>query len=59
MVLLDMVGDCDLAIPREASSDEALYSLFADADPSLFDGTAPASRTTTSRSSRPGSRPST
>ena len=41
MVLLDMVGDCDLAIPREAGSDEALYSLFADADPSLFDGTRP------------------
>ena len=41
MVLFDMVGDCDLAIPREASSDEALYALFADADPSLFDGTRP------------------
>lgn len=31
MVLLDMVGDCDLRIPREASSDEALYDDFADA----------------------------
>jgi Peptidase family M28 len=39
MVLLDMVGDCDLAIPREANSDEGLYELFAAADPELFDGT--------------------
>jgi Zn-dependent M28 family amino/carboxypeptidase len=28
MVLFDMVGDCDLRIPREASSDPALYRLF-------------------------------
>lgn len=28
MVLFDMVGDCDLRIPREASSSEALYRLF-------------------------------
>ena len=27
MFLLDMVGDCDLAIPREANSDEDLYAL--------------------------------
>ncbi len=41
MVLFDMVGDCDLAIPREANSDPALYGLFADADPSTFSGEAP------------------
>ncbi len=29
MVLLDMVGDCNLQIPREANSDPGLYSLFA------------------------------
>ncbi len=28
MVLLDMVGDCDLQIPREFSSDERLYAAF-------------------------------
>jgi len=39
MVLLDMVGDCDLAIPREASSDPALYAALAAADPELFAGT--------------------
>ena len=31
MILFDLVGDCDLAIPREASSDEGLYDRFADA----------------------------
>ena len=31
MVLFDMVGDCKLEIPREASSDPDLYRLFADA----------------------------
>jgi glutaminyl-peptide cyclotransferase len=31
MVLLDMVGDCDLQIPREFSSDERLYDAFAEA----------------------------
>lgn len=40
MVLLDMVGDCDLSIPREANSDEDLFAEFADADPELFDGGA-------------------
>jgi glutaminyl-peptide cyclotransferase len=30
MVLFDMVGDCDLQVPREANSDPALYSAFAD-----------------------------
>jgi len=29
MILFDMVGDCDLRIPREASSDRGLYRLFA------------------------------
>jgi Zn-dependent M28 family amino/carboxypeptidase len=31
MVLLDMVGDCDLQVPREANSDPGLYGLFAKA----------------------------
>ena len=31
MVLFDMVGDCDLAIPREANSSQSLYDLFAQA----------------------------
>ncbi len=31
MVLFDLVGDCDLQLPRESSSDEGLYALFADA----------------------------
>jgi glutaminyl-peptide cyclotransferase len=31
MVLFDMVGDCDLRIPRETFSDEGLYRLFAEA----------------------------
>ena len=39
MVLLDMVGDCDLSIPHEENSDEDLHDLFATADPELFAGT--------------------
>jgi Peptidase family M28 len=31
MVLFDMVGDCDLQLPREQGSDEAIYELFAEA----------------------------
>ena len=31
MVLFDMVGDCNLSVPREASSSPELYSAFADA----------------------------
>jgi glutaminyl-peptide cyclotransferase len=31
MVLFDMVGDCDLAVPREANSDATLYEQFAQA----------------------------
>jgi Zn-dependent M28 family amino/carboxypeptidase len=44
MVLFDMVGDCDLRIPRELGSDPRLYGAFADAartaggDPSPFTG---------------------
>ena len=29
MILFDLVGDCDLQVPREANSDEALYEVFA------------------------------
>ena len=31
MILFDLVGDCELEIPREASSSEALYDEFAEA----------------------------
>jgi glutaminyl-peptide cyclotransferase len=31
MVLFDIIGDCDLQIPREESSDPDLYAAFADA----------------------------
>jgi glutaminyl-peptide cyclotransferase len=31
MVLFDLVGDCELELPREASSDAELYSAFEDA----------------------------
>jgi glutaminyl-peptide cyclotransferase len=47
MVLFDLVGDCDLEIPLEASSDPSLYEFFADAaenrtgDAAPFDGEAP------------------
>jgi peptidase M28-like protein len=40
MVLLDMVGDCDLALPRERNSDPGLHDELAAAAPGLFDGTA-------------------
>lgn len=46
MVLFDLVGDCDLVIPREENSDPGLYRLFSDAaqelrgTPSPFVGTA-------------------
>jgi glutaminyl-peptide cyclotransferase len=29
MILFDLVGDCDLQVPREANSDEAIYEIFA------------------------------
>ena len=38
MVLFDMVGDCDLQIPRELSSDEPLYELFAETAGEPFTG---------------------
>jgi glutaminyl-peptide cyclotransferase len=47
MVLFDMVGDCDLDIPREANSDPDLYAAFATAaggtssSGSAFGGEAP------------------
>ena len=41
MVLFDMVGDCDLSIPREANSDPDLYGTFAGAAPSVFSGESP------------------
>ena len=47
MVLFDLVGDCDLQIPRESNSDAGLYAAFADAsaeadgDAAPFEGTAP------------------
>jgi Iap family predicted aminopeptidase len=31
MVLFDLVGDCELSIPRESNSDPGLYQRFADA----------------------------
>lgn len=41
MVLFDMVGDCDLQIPRELASDPGLYGAFADAAGGApFEGTA-------------------
>jgi hypothetical protein len=46
MVLFDLVGDCDLQIPRESSSDEDLFAAFAgaseaaDADAAPFEGSA-------------------
>jgi Zn-dependent M28 family amino/carboxypeptidase len=41
MVLLDMVGDCDLAIPREAGSDAELYESIAAAGDPFGGGTSP------------------
>jgi glutaminyl-peptide cyclotransferase len=38
LVLFDLVGDCDLQIPREANSDPELYALFEEAAASLNDG---------------------
>ena len=48
MILFDLVGDCDLQIPRESNSDEALYDRFAEAaveadgSPAPFQGEATA-----------------
>lgn len=33
MVLFDMIGDCDLQVPREANSSKQLYRLFGDKPP--------------------------
>jgi Zn-dependent M28 family amino/carboxypeptidase len=41
MVLFDMVGDCDLQLPREATSDRTLYGAFADAARERSGTTAP------------------
>jgi glutaminyl-peptide cyclotransferase len=41
MVLFDMVGDCDLAVPREANSDPQLYAAFTDAARSRSGSSAP------------------
>jgi Zn-dependent M28 family amino/carboxypeptidase len=41
MVLFDLVGDCDLDVPREANSDPGLYELFADAAEARDGSTAP------------------
>jgi hypothetical protein len=41
MVLFDLVGDCELAIPREESSDPGLYAQFADAAQKLTGTDAP------------------
>ena len=40
-VLFDMVGDCDLHIPREANSDSGLYGAFADAAETISGSQAP------------------
>lgn len=40
MVLFDMVGDCDLRIPREANSDPDLYELFSAAAGAPISGEA-------------------
>ena len=48
MVLFDLVGDCDLELPREANSDPQLYDTFAaaaaevDGDEAPFEGEVPA-----------------
>ena len=68
MVLFDLVGDCDLQLPRESNSDPDLYAEFEEGAREAsgsWVGRAVRRRgagrrsTTTSRSSRPGSRPST
>jgi Zn-dependent M28 family amino/carboxypeptidase len=43
MILLDMVGDCDLEIPREANSDPKLYARMAAAGAPFGGATAPVS----------------
>jgi glutaminyl-peptide cyclotransferase len=43
MILLDMVGDCDLDVPREANSDPKLYARIAAAGGPFGGATAPVS----------------
>jgi glutaminyl-peptide cyclotransferase len=40
MVLFDLVGDCDLELPREENSDPDLYGLFSDAASQVGGGDA-------------------
>lgn len=47
MVLFDLVGDCDLRIPREANSDAGLYDAFAAASEEADGERAPFVGTTT------------
>lgn len=42
MVLFDMVGDCDLQIPRESNSNAEIYALFAEAAADLDESDSPA-----------------
>ncbi|MGH2954024.1 MAG: M28 family metallopeptidase [Solirubrobacterales bacterium] len=41
MVLFDLVGDCDLQVPREANSDSDLYRAFAEAARDVDGSAAP------------------
>jgi Zn-dependent M28 family amino/carboxypeptidase len=41
MILFDLVGDCDLQIPREELSDEGLYARFAEAAEATNGSAAP------------------
>ncbi len=47
MVLFDLVGDCDLQIPREANSDPVLHARFAEAAQEAFGEPGPFSGETT------------
>ncbi len=42
MILFDLIGDCDLQVPREANSDEAIYEVFAAAASELSGSGSPA-----------------
>ena len=41
MILFDLVGDCDLEVPREALSDQAIYDRFAEAAAEVDGSAAP------------------
>jgi glutaminyl-peptide cyclotransferase len=47
MVLFDLIGDCDLQIPREAGSDAGLFALFAEDSKEASGEAAPFAGTTT------------